>query len=340
MAQFANGDLARILLAVLGTPEKVKSYMEFSALKGRTGEEMLRFAHLREFDEIVIPAAKPDVQAEFKNNSLLPYEYRCGFHPDARPFSVQRLRPLTQRTDLNEFLVVHYVEPVKGRDACNGLFMEVIVCPQCFFASTEQKHFITKNPERGEDFKSDFNPSQKTLNYIFDKRAERLAVGKGVMDLFSPVKTHKTALTAFELAVMSMKAIHDSSPARYNRYPTLIAMMYLQSAQLCRESGDKAREETCLRAAFDMLKNAEELGRENPRVFYKNILRVVKLALHFGDIQTASRFASDLVQMKIQSIQLLRNRQISEPEYRIIAGFAERAVDQLHDYKEMTEYKI
>jgi hypothetical protein len=335
MSSFTNEEMTRILLAVFDDRNKVRRYLEYASKKGWGGDSLLRLDNLKVFDMQM--DSQVTATAALKNNSLIPKQYRCGFHKDAVPFTVMTLRPGTQKTELNEFLVMYFTGPAKDRDFCNGLLTDVVVCPQCFFASTEVKHFVTGSPEKGEDFENDFNPTQKTLKFVAERADERTKTARRTTGLFEPVRSFQAAFAAYELAIQSMQAIYDSSPTRFNRYPTLIAMYHLESAQICREMGDASREQECLRHAFETLKNAEELGKDNPKVFYKNIYRVVRLALHFGDDHTASRYASELVQMKLQAVQMRNKNMLDENEYKLIAGFAERAVDQLHEHKDTPE---
>lgn len=321
--------LRKVLEMVFVESGTVERFLAYAAERNLEFPDLLQFHHLEDFHYRLQAELRATQSNGGKNNSLIPKQFSCGFHDDASPFTTYLLRPNTQRVDENEYLVKFSIGATKNQDPVNVIATAVQVCPQCYFASTAEQHFIVKSPTSDKTFES-WNPSPKTLRCVLDGRPERAAIARRGNSLFAPMRSNEDAIVAYELANASMRSIHASSPERYGHYLLLISENLLACAQLARELHDPAREESFLREAFESLKTGEVHGKGAAK--YRSLYRIVKLALHYHDITTATKTASVLVQMK-QRVTSGRLR-IPDKEQKWLMRYAAMCLEARSDYLE------
>ncbi|MBI3098081.1 MAG: DUF2225 domain-containing protein [Planctomycetes bacterium] len=319
--------LRKVLEMVFVESGTVERFLAYAAERKLEFPDLLQFHHLEDF-HYRLQSEQRAIQANGgKNNSLIGKQFTCGFHDDATPFTTHLLRPNTQRVDENEYLVKFSIGATKNQDPVNIISVAVQICPQCYFASTAEQHFIVKSPTSDKTFEL-WNPSPKTIRAVLDGRPERTAIARRGNALFASHRSLEDAIVAYELANASMRSIYASSPERYGHYILIIAENQLASAQLARELHDPAREEAFLRDALESLKSGEVHGKGAAK--YRSLYRIVKLALHYHDLTTATKTASVLVQMK-QRVTSGRLR-IPDKEQKWLMRYAAMCLEARSDY--------
>lgn len=321
-------ELMRVLEMIFHHPLRIEQYLRFAAEKKLSPADMIRIEHLKEFElwGTLTPGAPPATQ----NTSLIEKSYRCGFHYQPAPFTTYQLRPGTQRSEQNEFLIATYLGALKGKETCNGLHFRIHVCPECLFASSEEHHFVVRSPTGSRTFEKDFDPSPKVRQHLQETFPEREAISKRSAHVSTAFRTAEDALVSFDLAIQTAKVFIETYPDRYGAFWLKTGEYALMAAQICHELQDTARERDYLQQAVKALQEGQISGKGLSA--YLNVYRVVLLALRMEDLDLATRSTSRMMQDKIH-----RSKSLNSEEFNALTKYCGLAKNAIDEYREARE---
>jgi len=225
---------------------------------------------------------------------IIPRATRCQFHTPATEFPAFILRARTQIVERNIFDVLVYKEPTPGHDRCNYLLLAVRVCPDCFFASTSDAHFICRR----------FDPSEQEVleerfrHFVADAGDQRREIAAAATDnLFSPARTRRDALVAYELAIHSATTLYESSPTRFVVELARAGNYALKAAEIAREMDDRRRMTHYMNRAAELLQQAYA---ELPVgvCLFRTIYQAAAALLAVGQDRTAAQFRGNIGDLK------------------------------------------
>jgi CheY-like chemotaxis protein len=202
---------------------------------------------------------------------LLVRRLRCSFHPAATAFGGYWLRGDAPKGDLNLYDVPIYPPPAQGvqRDWIDYTRLEARVCPDCFFASTEDALFIQEiGPLAGKSVVPEAAASEAVAR---GRDARRELVARSGPRFWDDGRSVEDAVLAYQLAVQSERALLASDAHTYAAALTRIGNDYLKIAQLHAGLDELEQEETYLRFAYEALFETRSLGAyvEADRTLYQ-----------------------------------------------------------------------
>lgn len=231
------------------------------------------------------------------NRSLYARSLQCAFHESPTEFYGYCLRSKTQFVDMNLFDIPRYAKAVRGADHCNFLLVEVRVCPDCFFATNEDRyyHMLTKRTGAGLGF----SPARKARVLMERGAAKRGKQGKPLGEhVWNEERTPAEALAAYQLAILSSRTLYDSDPLSFVLELCRIAGYHLKSAEIALKLiDDAARHDHHLGAALETLEKTYLELPNNPNLF-RVLCQLVSLMVWFGRDADARRYLARFQSLK------------------------------------------
>jgi len=127
------------------------------------------------------------------------------------PFLVLQSRSMLTRANI--FEVPSYVEAMPGRDFCDYNLIRIVVCPNCYFASSYESDF------EKETGKKDLNRPPFDAKAISEQWIKSIPERKAILEshfknFFNENRNVKQALISYDLAIMTNDAIFSIEKAK------------------------------------------------------------------------------------------------------------------------------
>jgi CheY-like chemotaxis protein len=237
------------------------------------------------------PVQAPDVRKKAAqpvkgNSSLLEREVLCPFHEEPSAFNRYTLRTGRIVTDSSFFDVPVYLSANKGADFVNYHLLNVMVCPQCFFASNNAEYFIHPGDEKHQPYA--FKPVTRTAIVAAAEDRRKLAAGISP-EFFTEKRTPEDAVISYELALETSRTLWTAGKREFPVELIRMANYQLRIAHV-REvmklpvpAGDDR-----YAAAFELLKEAfQTVEGAN---LYRTIYQLIAVAIYLGCNADAMRY--------------------------------------------------
>lgn len=218
-------------------------------------------------------------------SALFSKTYTCLF--DSASFKGHKLYPSArekyERVD-EYFDMPIYVSPVKDDQFCNYTLIEVKVCPQCLFASNDDRHFKTDDPYN-VPMEAPDNILQAVTNTLAARKATAAAASN---DLQSIGRSAADALVSYKLAISSSISLYHGDVKAFAVELPRIGKYGLKGAQICLENNLVEEREKWLQLSLEYFKktlDAELWGA----LYYRSLYQLSALAIYFSQDIFASR---------------------------------------------------
>jgi len=209
--------------------------------------------------------------------------YTCRFC--GTPFEWRRLYPTVrgQVERWDEYFDIPIYEP----EDASGLFgdvlrVEVIVCPECAFASNEESRFITERPSVS------WEPHVSVIELLQRMRSARLTLSKEAEKIQLFPRSMEDAIVCLKLAIHSSTMIFNADPQSNPIESARLGTYALKAAQLSGQLKQGGRELTWRKAALEYFRRAFEVEVKGV-AHYRAVYQMGALAIYLSDDQTASR---------------------------------------------------
>lgn len=209
--------------------------------------------------------------------------YTCRFC--GTPFEWRRLYP-TVRGHVERW-DEYFDIPVYEAEDSSGLFgdvlrVEVVVCPECAFASNEESRFITERPS------GSWEPPVSVIDLVQRMRPARLTLSEEAEDVQRFPRSIDDAIVCLKLAIHSSTMIFNADPQSNPIESARLGTYALKAAQLSRQQEQEERELTWRKAALEYFRRAFEVEIKGV-AHYRAVYQMGALSIYLSDDQTASR---------------------------------------------------
>ncbi|MHC4605559.1 MAG: DUF2225 domain-containing protein [Planctomycetota bacterium] len=204
---------------------------------------------------------------------------------DGQTFDVFRMYPSVRRDceRVDDYFDAPYYDPGPDGMFTNNLLMEVRACPECGFASIDDRHF--KTDLTGITPVELDKGARELLNQTAEKRTELLRKAK---DLYTSPRTHEDAVLAYKMAILTSTMIYKSDPRRQAVETVRLANYALRLARICDEMKNEGQREGWRRAALEYLTKSYESDVMGD-IRHRSCYQLSALCIYFGNDSFASR---------------------------------------------------
>lgn len=270
------------LLAVLGSPERVKAYLHW-ALHRVAARDLLLPENLRRFQAQAgqsSPEPRRPAAAALRHKGLYAKPYTCLF--DRTVFTALKVKGSFEGEE-----GARHGEDEDREGAV--LLHSVQVCPMCYFASADKNHFAFDSPDPE---KSDLVPTARQVRLVQDRYPDRAAIVRACPPtLFTEQRSPQDALAAHRLAAMCAQTLHEGDPKRDPHLLRAMGRYHLNAAHLSRrlnrpEASDPFRREAlaCFQEAYSTLQGD---------VAYETLFVMMKLSGELTDAGAVLRWGGE-----------------------------------------------
>lgn len=267
----AKDQLREALLAALGSPERVKAYLQWAQNQVALNQLLLP-ANLRRFRAQGGPTtAAAAEKTVLLHKGLYAKPYVCLF--DRVTFQAIRVKGSFSRGETT-------VEGATGesRDLLYLVF-SVQICPQCFFASGDTNHFAFDSADPN---KVNFTPGDRQRQLMAEQFSLRAALATPCGSaLVSESRTPKDALAAYQIAVLCAKALYEGDRRHDPLHLRAAARYQVSASQVCRVLDDNAGSADYRRQALATFQEAFSLLQGTD--VYETLYSMVRLACDSDD---------------------------------------------------------
>jgi hypothetical protein len=265
------------LLAALGSPERVKAYLQWAVNK-IPPNQLLAPSNLLRFRAVGGPAPAPaEKTVLLQNKALYAKPYCCLF--DRVTFQAIRVKSSFTRGETGT------AGAGEDRDLLHLLF-NVQICPQCHFASGDKNQFLF---ESADPDKEEFAPADRQARLLAERFSARAALAATCgKTLYTEGRTPKDALVACQIAVLCAKALYEGDPRRDPVHLRSVARYLVNAAQLCRHLNDDAGALDHRRQAMAVSQEAFSLLQGIPA--YETLYLIVRLACELDDAASVQQY--------------------------------------------------
>jgi len=278
----------------------------FAALRAGATDYLSKPIDVRSLREILKRIIKSQTEEEEKandnksekftsNKSIYTRSLQCKLHKPATSFIAFCLRSKTQMIEYNLFDIPRYIRGLGNADYCNFHLLESRVCPDCFFASSDDGQFAVL----AGHVKETFNPTERLINIIGRSTPHRRNLGAHIgQNLWTENRSVDDALVAFELAASSAQALYEAMPGSYAQELCRIAGYKLKSAELQLSlKKDKEGHDQNLRQSLETLERAYLELDEGVNLF-RVIYQIVALMVWFGRDGPSRQYLSRFMELR------------------------------------------
>lgn len=182
--------------------------------------------------------------------------------------------------DLFEF---PYYMPCKNVPFINYLYLEVKVCPGCFFATNEDAFFYSDSGTVKMII-----VSKETIANILSNKQERAAMIESNKTLFSKERTFDDAITSYKLAIATSNVLFTADKEKYKIEVVRMGNYGLRIYRLCEETKKLDQIKKWLEFSQSILSKVLEFELDSP-VIYRGIYQLVALSIYLGNDKHASQ---------------------------------------------------
>ena len=275
---------------------------------------------------------KPLGQKTVLNNSLYTRSLQCKLHHSGTSFLGFCLRSKTQLMETNLFDIPRYIRPMGKSDYCNFYLLEVRVCPDCFFASAEDRQFRVLSGRVDEVF----SPAERVVNLLGRAAPHRRKTGSQAgQNLWAENRTVDEAITAYELGVMSAQALYEAASTVYAEELCRIASYHFKSAELLLNyKKDAEAHDRHLEGALEALERGYLELEMGPNLF-RAIYQIVALLVWFGRDAPSRRYLS-----RFRDLYRGKSTALSERHRGLLNRYYQRAQTVYEDRDLIREREI
>jgi len=267
-----------------------------------------------------------------QNNSLYTRSLQCKLHSSGTSFLGYCLRSKTQLIETNLFDIPRYIRSMGRSDYCNFHVLEVRVCPDCFFASSDDRQFRVLSGRVDETF----NPSERVVNLLGRSAPRRRKIGSQAgQNLWTESRTVDEAILAYELAAMSARALYEAMPNAYVEELCRIASYHFKSAELvlsCKK--DTEAHDRHLEQALEALERGYLELEIGPNLF-RAMYQIVALLVWFGRDAQSRRYLS-----RFRDLYRGKSDALSQRHRGLLARYYQRAQSVYEDRDLIREREI
>lgn len=275
-----------------------------------------------EFSKKVKNPDNPAVSS--KNNSILERNVQCFVCRSEKFFKAFQLKPKTQKSDRNIFGIITYSESNEGYDMIDYNLVKIIVCPTCYFASTQKELFKRSEKNKTPEILRD--SFRKSWKESIERRKKSV---KGIEpELETLGRSLTTVFKTYQLAIASATGLADANNDPDQKWMVISLMLNLAEILSANGEQDKADQylKQTAKKATDVFKEAQ-----NDAISFKSARILLLIALYFGDIRTAGTYLDFIIDMAIKKKDTLEAS--DAVLLKKIHGETKKAVEDRADYK-------
>ncbi len=241
------------------------------------------------------------------NSSLLGYFVQCRVCGEKNiPFWL--LRTKTMNTQNNIFGIPIYHKPKTDKEFCDFNLLQVVVCPNCLFASNQMDHFKRQTGDKGslpfdaKSFKENWNKSLPIRKRLVGKTATWLSAEK---------RSNEQAISSYGLGLITsdhLAAITKDEPVDHQRRS--ISYLLIQ-AELSMNQGERKKAKKLIDEAGKRLEGifANLSGAQSIRSAF--VLALIKI--YFKKYEEAGDYLNF-----VKNYDRSRPVAPGSPEYRVL----------------------
>lgn len=188
-------------------PKAFYAKIKFSGMVGAS-QGIVQLMHLGKNTKEI----KKDTSIPIRKNSLRIVSVSCRMCSEKHiPFWVLQSRSMI--TKANIFEVPSYVEAMPGRDFCDYNLLRVIVCPNCFFASSYENDF-EKETRKETQLQAPFDKETIVEKWMLNISKRKKLLESHLDGFFGEDRNVKQALLSYDLAIITNDAIFEIEEAK------------------------------------------------------------------------------------------------------------------------------
>ena len=257
-----------------------------------------------------------------ENSSLVPRRVHCFVCNSNQPGLYLQLKPNSQKPSRNIFGLPTYKEANKGFDFIDYNRVTPIVCPQCYFTSTDKFNF--KRAEGDKAPMELMNP-KFAQPWVQDRRKFEDQLGQALDEIQSINRGDATVEATYRMAIEAERRLWGVTQDPKHRWEWIVNLLTLAEIQITQ--GQQAAAEESLKAAIVEAKEVF-LVRDNLMV-YKAGRMLFLLGLYFGDKDLSGTYYNFLLNVSSKPDEL------KDEEKKIlmkIMGEAKKAFENRAEY--------
>lgn len=268
------------------------------------------------------------------NDSVLYREFQCFACESPRTFKGFQLKPHSQEPNRNIFGISTYLESLGDHDFIDFNQIKVIVCPNCFFASTEKNLF--------KKSKKDSPPpalnSQKFKEQWKKGLAKRQQLYQPIVDELDGIeRSLSTIIKTYEAGIKSALLLAKTSGDQ--SYDWQAVTLKLTMAEILMNHGEQEKADKCIEDASaitdDLFRNAT-----SNLIAIRSARLLFYIGLYKNDIRMAGPFVDYIRNLYLNNSDSLQPQDLNV--LKKIYGETQKSLKNRSDYSKesLTGYHL
>lgn len=223
------------------------------------------------------------------NTSVMQLELQSFLGEGRTKFKGFYLKPNSQVMKPNFFLLPEYIQPTEGNDFVNFTALEVNVCPDTYFASSEINDFRHIQNANHPHFEN-VVLQQVLIPQLSDLKDKGLPLGSS---MYSIGRTVETSILAYNLAIRTSELLYQYNPHQFSAELGKIGDYSLKSALLSKLERSMEREKDFLYLAHSIYRKS--LSMAQGEQFFRRCFRLVAISVYLQEFASAKESTAVMI---------------------------------------------
>ena len=260
-----------------------------------------------------------------ENNSVLFRNLHCFVCDSPQVIKAFQLKPHSQEPHRNIFGITTYLESLTGNDYIDYNLIRPIVCPTCFFASTEKNLFRKSKTETPPKILENRKFKQFWLKDIEQKK---VSLNGALGELSDIDRSVSTAVKSYQLAEKSARILAKVNHDQTFEWQVVTYKLYMAELLMSDGMENKAEEalEQARQLADELFKNAASnmTAIKSARLLYF-------IALYKNDVRVAGPYVDYIRNLHLNQTTTLNPNELAV--LKKVYGETQIALKNRGDYK-------
>ena len=208
-------------------------------------------------------------------------------------FPTFRLLPSQSRNfeRFDEFLDVPFYKESPDGTFSNFLYQRIYVCPECGFASEDDRHFKDVS-----DYVTPLKMDSSTLDLLREATETRKETLSRSDNMIAFPRSTGDALLSYDLAILSSSTIYESERRRMSGETFRMANYALRSARVARDAGMEDEAQHLMKRGFDYFGDARDADLKGS-IRYRALYQLLAVGIATGNDRSSLEVLSSMRQM-------------------------------------------